>query len=281
VAVGHLAGLSYGLRRNPITIVGLAMLGALVAVALLAPVLAPHDPYATNPAVSLRPPGPGHLFGTDTFGHDIFSRVLYGARIDLIVAAGAVGVAMVLGGLLGAVAGYAGGWPDDGIMRVMDMLQAFPNFILALGIAAALGPSLTNLIIAIGLTNLPIYARLVRSRLLTLRVSGFALAAVSVGNPPWRVLLIHLLPNSLAPIFIQATLQSGWAILQAAGLSFIGLGVRVPTPEWGVMISMGVQQLTSGHWWVSFFPGLAIMFAVISFNLLGDGLQDLLDPRRR
>ncbi len=279
--MGRLAGLSYGLRRNPITIVGLAMLGALVAVALLAPVLAPHNPYATNPAVSLRSPGPGHLFGTDTFGHDIFSRVLYGARIDLIVAAGAVGVAMVLGGLLGAVAGYAGGWLDDGIMRVMDMLQAFPNFILALGIAAALGPSLTNLIIAIGLTNLPIYARLVRSRLLTLRVSGFALAAVSVGNPPWRVLLIHLLPNSLAPVFIQATLQSGWAILQAAGLSFIGLGVRVPTPEWGVMISMGVQQLTSGHWWVSFFPGLAIMLAVISFNLLGDGLQDLLDPRRR
>jgi len=279
--VAGLAGLSYGLRRNPITIVGLAMLGALVAVALLAPVIAPYDPYATNPAVSLRPPGPGHLFGTDSFGHDIFSRVLYGARIDLIVAAGAVGVAMVLGGLLGAVAGYAGGWLDDATMRVMDMLQAFPNFILALGIAAALGPSLTNLIIAIGLTNLPIYARLVRSRLLTLRVSGFALAAVSVGNPPWRVLLIHLLPNSLAPVFIQATLQSGWAILQAAGLSFIGLGVRVPTPEWGVMISMGVQQLTSGHWWVSFFPGLAIMLAVISFNLLGDGLQDLLDPRRR
>ena len=281
MAVGRLAGLSYGLRRNPITIVGLAMLGALIGIALLAPVLALRDPYATDPAIALRPPGPGRPFGTDTFGHDIFSRVLYGERIDLIVAAGAVGVALVLGGLLGAVAGYAGGWLDDGIMRVMDMLQAFPNFILALGIAAALGPSLTNLIIAIGLTNLPIYARLVRSRLLTLRVSGFALAAVSVGNPSWRVLLVHLLPNSLAPVFIQATLQSGWAILQAAGLSFIGLGVRVPTPEWGVIISMGVQQLTSGHWWVSFFPGLAIMFAVISLNLVGDGLQDLLDPRRR
>jgi peptide/nickel transport system permease protein len=276
-----LAGVRYGLRRNPITIVGLAMLGALICTALLAPVLALRDPYATDPATALRPPGPGRPFGTDTFGHDIFSRVLYGARIDLIVAAGAVGVAMVLGGLLGAVAGYAGGWLDDGIMRVMDMLQAFPNFILAMGIAAALGPSLTNLIIAIGLTNLPIYARLVRSRLLTLRVSGFALAAVSVGNPSWRVLLIHLLPHSLVPVFVQATLQSGWAILQAAGLSFIGLGVRVPTPEWGVMISMGVPQLTSGHWWVSFFPGLAIMVSVISFNLIGDGLQDLLDPRRR
>jgi peptide/nickel transport system permease protein len=261
--------------------VGLAMLGILVAVAVLAPVLAPHDPYATSSGASLRPPGPGRLFGTDVFGHDVFSRVLYGAQIDLIIAAGAVGVAMVLGGLLGAVAGYAGGWLDEGIMRAMDMLQAFPNFILAMGIAAALGPSLTNLIVAIGLTNLPIYARLVRSRLLTLRVSGFALAAASVGNPSWRILLVHLLPNSLAPVFIQATLQSGWAILQAAGLSFIGLGVRVPAPEWGAMISMGVQQLTSGHWWASFFPGLAIMFAVISFNLVGDGLQDLLDPRRR
>ncbi|MDR7521252.1 MAG: ABC transporter permease [Armatimonadota bacterium] len=277
----RLADLGYGLRRNPITIVGLVLLAGLMLVALLAPLLAPQDPYATNPARSLRPPGPGHLFGTDTFGHDIFSRVLHGARIDLMVAAGAVGLAMVLGGFLGAVAGYASGWLDDGIMRLMDMLQAFPNFILALGIAAALGPSLPNLIIAIGLTNLPIYARLVRSRLLSLRVSGFALAAASVGNPPWRVLFVHLLPNCLAPVFVQATLQSGWAILQAAGLSFIGLGVRVPTPEWGVMISMGVPQLTSGHWWVSFFPGLAIMVAVIAFNLVGDGLQDVLDPRRR
>ncbi len=277
----NLADLGYGLRRNPITIVGLVLLGGLVLVALLAPMLAPFDPYATNPADALRAPGGSHLFGTDSFGLDIFSRVLYGARIDLTVAVGAVGVAMVLGGLLGAVAGYKGGWLDDVIMRLMDMLQAFPNFILALGIAAALGPSLTNLIIAIGLTNLPIYARLVRSRLLSLRTSGFALAAVGVGNPSWRVLFVHLVPNSLAPVFVQATLQSGWAILQAAGLSFIGLGVRIPTPEWGVMISMGVPQLTSGHWWVSFFPGLAIMTAVIAFNLVGDGLQDLLDPRRR
>lgn len=276
-----LAELGYGLRRNSVTLLGLTLLSVLIAIALAAPLLAPFDPYATNPALALRPPSASHPFGTDTFGHDIFSRVLYGTRLDLMVAAGAVGVAMVLGGLAGALAGYAGGWADDGIMRVMDMLQAFPNFILALGIAAALGPSLTNLIIAIGLTNLPIYARLMRSRLLSLRTSGFALAAVGVGNPSWRVLFVHLLPNTLAPIFIQATLHSGWAILQAAGLSFIGLGVRVPTPEWGVMISMGVQHLTSGHWWVSFFPGAAIMVAVISFNLVGDGLQDVLDPRRR
>jgi peptide/nickel transport system permease protein len=279
--VARLADLGYGLRRNPATIAGLGLLGALILVALLAPVLAPFNPYATDPARALRPPGAAFPFGTDQFGHDIFSRVLFGARIDLLVAAGAVGVALGLGSLLGATAGYAGGWVDEAIMRTMDLLQAFPNFVLALGIAAALGPSLVNMIIAIGLTNLPIYARLMRSRLVTLRSAGFALAAVSVGNPPWRVLVVHLLPNSLAPIFVQATLQSGWAILQAAGLSFIGLGVRIPTPEWGVMISMGVQQLTSGQWWVSFFPGLAIMLAVISLNLVGDGLQDLLDPRRR
>lgn len=259
----------------------MTLLGALLAVALLAPVLTPVNPYATDPARALRPPGAGFPFGTDQFGHDIFSRVLAGTRIDLLVAAGAVGVALALGSLLGASAGYAGGWVDEAVMRTMDLLQAFPNFILALGIAAALGPSLTNMIIAIGLTNLPIYARLMRSRLVTLRSAGFALAAVGVGNPPWRVLIVHLLPNSLAPIVVQATLQSGWAILQAAGLSFIGLGVRIPTPEWGVMISMGVQELTSGHWWVSFFPGLAIMLTVISLNLVGDGLQDLLDPRRR
>lgn len=279
--VARLADLGYGLRRNPTTIAGLGLLGALVLVALLAPALAPFDPYATDPARALRPPGAAFPFGTDQFGHDIFSRVLFGARIDLLVAAGAVGVALGLGAILGATAGYAGGWVDEAIMRTMDLLQAFPNFVLALGIAAALGPSLVNMIIAIGLTNLPIYARLMRSRLVTLRSAGFALAAVSVGNPSWRVLLVHLLPNSLAPIFVQATLQSGWAILQSAGLSFIGLGVRIPTPEWGVMISMGVQQLTSGHWWVSFFPGLAIMLAVISLNLVGDGLQDLLAPRRR
>jgi len=276
-----LTDLAYGLRRNPITIVGLSLLTALILIAVLAPALAPYEPYGTDPAAILKPPSVAHPFGTDAFGHDVFSRVLYGARLDLVVAAGAVGVAMLVGGFLGAIAGFTGGSLDEGVMRIMDMLQAFPNFILALGIAAALGPSLPNLIIAIGLTNLPIYARLMRSRLLTLRSSGFALAAVSVGNPAWRVLFVHLLPNSMAPIFIQATLHSGWAILQAAGLSFIGLGVPVPTPEWGVMIGMGVQQLISGHWWVSFFPGLAIMAAVIAFNLVGDGLQDLLDPRRR
>jgi peptide/nickel transport system permease protein len=263
------------------TSAGLAMTLVLVLVALLAPWLAPYDPYATDPGRALRPPSAAHPFGTGVFGEDLLSRVLWGARLDLLIAAGAVGIALVLGGALGAVAGFAGGLADEALMRAMDVLQAFPNFILALGIAAALGPSLPNLVVAIALTNVPVYARLMRSQVLTQRVAPYALAAVGVGNPMARVLFVHLLPNTWSPILVQATLQSGWAILQAAGLSFIGLGVRVPTPEWGVMIGMGVQQVTAGQWWVAFFPGLAIMWAVIGLNLLGDGLQDWLDPKRR
>lgn len=268
-------------RVDAATRAGLAITLALVLLALLAPWLAPYDPYATDPARALRPPSAAHPFGTGVFGEDVLSRVIWGARLDLLIAAGAVGIALVLGGTLGAVAGFAGGLADEGLMRAMDVLQAFPNFILALGIAAALGPSLPNLIVAIALTNVPIYARLMRGQVLTQRAAPYALAAVGVGNPMARVLFVHLLPNTWSPILVQATLQSGWAILQAAGLSFIGLGVPVPTPEWGVMIGMGVQQVTAGQWWVAFFPGLAIMLAVIGLNLLGDGLQDWLDPRRR
>jgi peptide/nickel transport system permease protein len=268
-------------RADAVTLAGLAVTLGLLAIAALAPWLAPYDPYATDPARALAAPSRAHPFGTDAFGHDVLSRVVWGARLDLVIAALAVGVALTLGGALGAIAGFAGGLPDEGLMRAMDVLQAFPNFILALGIAAALGPSLPNLVVAIALTNVPVYARLMRSQVLTQRSAPYALAAVGVGNPPGRVLFVHLLPNTWSPILVQATLQAGWAILQAAGLSFIGLGVRVPTPEWGVMIGMGVQQATAGQWWVAFFPGLAIMVAVIGLNLLGDGLQDWLDPRRR
>jgi peptide/nickel transport system permease protein len=267
-------------RADPTTLAGLGITLGLLAVAVLAPWIAPDNPYATDATRALRPPSAAHPFGTGVFGEDILARVMWGARLDLVIAAGAVGIALVLGGALGAVAGFLGGWPDEGVMRAMDVLQAFPNFILALGIAAALGPSVPNLILAIALTNVPIYARLMRSQVLTQRLAPYALAAVGVGNPVARVLFVHLLPNTWSPILVQATLQSGWAILQAAGLSFIGLGVPVPTPEWGVMIGMGVQQATAGQWWVAFFPGLAIMVAVIGLNLLGDGLQDWLDPRR-
>ena len=267
-------------RADTVTRAGLAITLGLVVLAVAAPWIAPDDPYATDPGLALRPPSARHPFGTGVFGEDILSRVIWGARLDLLVAAGAVGIALALGGGLGAVAGFAGGLADEAVMRAMDVLQAFPNFVLALGIAAALGPDLPNLVVAIALTNVPVYARLMRGQVLTQRTAPYALAAVGVGNPPARVLFVHLLPNTWSPILVQATLQSGWAILQAAGLSFIGLGVRVPTPEWGVMIGMGVQQVTAGQWWVAFFPGLAIMVAVIGLNLLGDGLQEWLDPRR-
>jgi peptide/nickel transport system permease protein len=268
-------------RRNPVTLLGFAGLIAIALIAIFAPLLAPYSPNYTDAANSLQPPSGRHLFGTGIFGEDIFSRVLFGSRYDLGIALGAVGIGLTFGSAIGAIAGYIGGAVDETLMRFMDMVQAFPSFILALAVAGALGPSLPNLIAAIAVTNVPIYARLMRARLLSIRESQYALAAVGVGNPRRRVLYVHLLPNSFSPIFVQSTLQSGYAILDAAGLSFIGLGIRLPTPEWGVMISLGVTRIISGQWWPSFFPGLAIVITVMCFNLIGDSLQDLLDPQRR
>ena len=268
-------------RRNPVTLLGFVVLIVIALIALVAPLVAPYSPDYTDAANSLQPPTLHHLFGTGIFGEDIFSRVLFGSRYDLGIALGAVGIGLTFGSAIGAIAGYIGGAVDEALMRFMDMVQAFPSFILALAVAGALGPSLPNLIAAIAVTNVPIYARLMRARLLSIRESQYALAAVGVGNPRRRVLYVHLLPNSFSPIFVQSTLQSGYAILDAAGLSFIGLGIRLPTPEWGVMISLGVSRIISGQWWPSFFPGLAIVITVMCFNLIGDSLQDLLDPRRR
>lgn len=276
-----LAEVAYLLRQNPITLLGLSIIGVIILMAIFAPLLAPYDPLATNPAKALAPPSQEHLMGTDEFGEDIWSRVLWGARIDLAIAFGAVGIALIIGCALGALAGFFGGWGDEVTMRAMDVLQAFPSFILAMGVVAALGPSIRNLIISVALINIAVYARLMRSRMLIVKASLYASAAAGAGNPRWRLLLVHLVPNCLSPIFVQSTLQAGWAILTAAGLSFIGLGVPVPEPEWGVMVAMGAPRITSGDWWVSFFPGLFIAITVMSANLIGDGLQDLLDPRRR
>lgn len=273
--------LGYWLRRNPVTTVGVALVGLLVLIALFAPILAPYDPYDTDPRVALHGPSWSHPFGTGPFGEDIFSRVLYGARYDLSIAFGAVGIALILGCLIGAVAGFWGNLFDDILMRIVELLQAFPQFVLAMAIAGALGPSFLNLIIAIAITNIPIYAHLMRVRILATKGSQYAMAAASAGNPRPRILYRHLLPNSLAPIFVQSTLQPGWAILSAAGLSFIGLGIRLPAPEWGLMVATGSSRIISGQWWVSLFPGLFIVIAVMAFNLIGDGLQDLLDPQRK
>lgn len=268
------------LRKNPATAWGLFVVTALIVAAIFAPLLSPFDPYATDPTVSLQPPSATHWFGTGTFGEDIFSRVLYGARLDLIIAFSAVAIALISGCLLGAIAGYWEGFLGEVIMRVMDLLQAFPTFILALAIAGALGASFQNLIIAIAITNVPIYAHLMRVSILANKQNDYAMAAVALGGSPVRILFKHLIPNSLGPIVVQATLQPGYAILTAAGLSFIGLGVKLPEPEWGLMVALGSSRIISGEWWVSFFPGLFIIVAVTGFNLIGDGLQDIFDPQR-
>ena len=278
---GRLIAVGRWSRANPVTAIGFAIILSLVAMALLAPLVAPYGETEFDPAGVLAPPSASHFFGTGTFGEDIFARILFGARYDLLIGFGAVAIGMLLGCTLGAVAGFLGGPLDEVIMRVMDMLSAFPGFILAMGIAGALGPSLRNLVIAISLVNVPIYARLMRGSFLVVKESQYAMAAIGIGAHPLRILTWHLLPNTWTPIFVQATLQFGYAILDAAGLSFIGLGVRLPTPEWGVMMSLGIERIISGQWWVSFFPGLAIAIAVMGFNLIGDGLRDLLDPRRR
>jgi peptide/nickel transport system permease protein len=269
------------LLRSTVSLIGFVIVGIVALAALFAPLIAPHGPLAGNPEATLQGPSWHHLFGTDATGFDIFSRVLYGARVDLGIALGAVALALIAGSILGALAGYMGRLLDELIMRTMDVLSAFPTFILAMGIVAALGPSVVNLIVAIGLVNVPVYARLLRANVLSIRERQFVMAARAVGNTRLRILFKHILPNAIAPIFVQATLQAGYAILEAAGLSFIGLGVAVPNAEWGVMINLGLQYIVSGQWWITFFPGIAIAITVMGFNLIGDGLQEVLDPRKR
>lgn len=269
------------LRRNRVTLAGLVIVAVVVICAVFAPLIAPYPPLQGNASETLQPPSLSHLFGTDSIGFDVFSRVIYGARLDLLIAVGAVAIALVVGCAFGALSGFLGRVVDEVVMRIMDMLSAFPSFILALGVVAALGPSLPNLIFAIAFVNVPVYARLLRARVLTVREAQYVRAATALGLSRRRILFVHVLPNSWAPIFVQSTLQAGYAILEAAGLSFLGLGVRVPKPEWGVMINMGLQYIVSGQWWITFFPGMAIALTVVGFNLIGDGLQDVLDPRRR
>jgi len=278
---GRLSDILYQFRGNPATIAGAIIVGLVVIAALVTPEFPPYDPYAIDLNHISEGPTWAHPFGTDQYGHDIFTRVLIAARLDLIIALSAVAFSMSIGVFLGAVAGFLGRWADELIMRSQDVLQAFPRFVFAMAVAWAMGPGVFTVIVATAAINVPGYARLMRNLMLGAKESEYALAAVSVGNPRFRLLWRHLLPNTLVPIIVVSTLQCGWAILEAAGLSFIGLGVRVPRAEWGVMISMGLQDFLNGHWWIYTFPGLAIAFTVLGFNLLGDGLQDILDPRRR
>ena len=271
----------YAFGENRLTLVASMILGLLVLCALLGPSIAPHDPLTTDAAAKLAAPSGAHLFGTDALGRDILSRVMVAARLDLGMAIAAVGLSFLLGLALGAAAGYFGGWADGVVGRVMDTIMAFPLFVLAMGIVAALGNSVLNIIIATMIINLPFYCRFARAEVNVRRELGYVEAARMGGNRTGAVLLHHIIPNILPPMMVQASLNMGWAILNAAGLSFIGLGVRPPTPEWGIMVSEGASFIISGEWWAFMFPGAALVLAVFCFNMLGDGLRDLLDPRKR
>lgn len=268
------------LLQEPATIAGLILLLIFAVLALAAPWLSPVDPLHQNISAGLTPPSRAYPLGTDKLGRDLLSRMLYGARISLRVGLLVVISAGGFGALVGLVAGYLRGWVDEALMRVTDIFFAFPSLILAMAIAGALGPSLQNALIAVAVVSWPVYARLVRSQVLALREQEFVQAARAIGAGGGRILFGHLLPNTVAPLLVQASFDMGATILAVAGLSFIGFGAQPPTPEWGVMISEGRNYITT-QWWLTAVPAAAILLLVAAFNLVGDGLRDVLDPRLR
>jgi peptide/nickel transport system permease protein len=271
----------YVLTENPITLIAALLFVFFSLAAIFGPVLVPYDPLASDGANALQPPSWLHWWGTDQLGRDVFSRSIAAARLDLAISVAAVVLSFVFGSALGAIAGYFGGWTDRIVGRFLDTIMAFPLFVLAMGIVSALGNTVENIVYATALINLPFYARMARAEVNIRREAGFVQAARLSGNGDWRVLAFHIFPNALPPMMVQVSLNMGWAILNAAGLSFIGLGVRPPAPEWGIMIAEGANTIISGEWWLAVFPGLTLMTAVLTFNLLGDGLRDIADPRRR
>jgi len=271
----------YVLGENPVTGLAFGLFVLLVALAAAGPWLVPYDPLASNTAEALRPPSRAHWFGTDQLGRDLLSRVVVATRLDLTISICAVMIAFAAGSAAGVAGGFYGGWTDRLMGRVLDTIMAFPLFVLAMGIVAALGNTVANIVYATAIINVPFYARLARSEVMVRREAGFIEAARLGGNRGVRILAVHLFPNCLPPMMVQISLNLGWAILNAAGLSFIGLGVRPPTPEWGIMVAEGAGFIVSGEWWIALFPGAALMLAVFCFNLLGDGLRDLIDPRTR
>ncbi|MCC7348900.1 MAG: ABC transporter permease [Variibacter sp.] len=269
------------LRRNPVTLAALCVIVVLMLVALAAPLIAPFHPDATDAAAALSPPSLRHLLGTDVYGRDQLSRLIYAARLDLAIPLAATLAALLLGSLIGALSGYRGGWVDQIVMRMTEAVLAFPALVLAMGLTAALGNSISNIILTLAITQVPIYIRLIRGEMLRVREMEYAEAARSVGNPPWRIVLVHLLPNCIPPLIVQATLAMGFALLTMAALSFLGLGIRPPDSEWGEMTADGASSMVTGEWWLFVFPGLCVMVTVLAFNLVGDGLRDFLDPRMR
>jgi peptide/nickel transport system permease protein len=271
----------YVIGENPVTGFAFTLFVLIVIAAVLGPHIVPYDPPASDTAASLKPPSRAHWFGTDQLGRDVFSRVVSATRLDFIIALASVALVFLMGGLAGVAAGFFGGWTDRIVSRIADTIMAFPLFVLAMGIVAALGNTVQNIVIATAIVNFPLYVRIARTEANVRREAGFVQAARLSGNGEGRILLTQILPNIMPIMIVQMSLTMGYAILNAAGLSFIGLGVRPPDSEWGIMVAEGAAFMVSGEWWVALFPGLALMIAVFCFNLLGDGLRDIVDPQRR
>ena len=267
------------LRKNNLAMVGIAIILFWSLAAIFAPIIAPRGPNAQNIGSRLQAPSAQYWFGSDELGRDVFSRVIYGAQISLPVGFVVIIFAMVFGSLIGASAGYFGGIYDLLIMRLADITLAFPSIVLALAIAAVLGPGITNALIAMVLVWWPEYARLMRGQVLSIKNNDFVSASIALGASPLRVLFTHILPNTFAPILVKASLDAGGAILNIAALSFIGLGAVPPTPEWGAMISLGRYKFY--NWWLTTFPGLAILMVVLGYNFFGEGVREAFDPRKR
>lgn len=268
-------------RRSPTFAVGASVVLLLLLAAVFADLIAPFSPTQAFPYEVLKAPGGRFPLGTDGNGMDVLSRVIHGTRYAFAIALPAGLIMALIGVPLGVIAGYKGGIIDEVLLRVLDVLRAFPSIILALAVVAATGSSLVNVVLVIGLLDSPIFARVVRAEVLALRHSTFVRAAVAVGNPPWRVMLVHILPNAILGATAQLPVRMAWAVRISATLAFIGVGIQAPAPEWGAMIRQGAEYVISGEWWVATFPGLALIGLVLGFNLLGDGLTDMLDPRRK
>lgn len=270
--------IGYKMRKNPMTIIGLILILVLAIIAILAPAISNYDPVKINIAERFKPPSANHWFGTDEVGRDIFTRVIYGARLSLGTSVLIVLISGSIGLIIGAVSGYLGGWTDQIIMRMMDMILAFPTLVLAMVLAATLGPNLINAMLAISIVKIPIYVRLARGQALSVRKELYVKAAKTFGISNYYIIRRHIIPNIVTPVIIQITLDLGDTILLVATLGFLGLGARPPQPEWGTMISTGFKHMLE-QWWYSTFPGLAVFLASGGFNLLGDGLRDILDPK--
>jgi peptide/nickel transport system permease protein len=270
----------YIVRKSPLALIGLGIITAFLVIAVLGDFLAPYKPLAVDITNRLQPPSVQHFFGTDEFGRDVFSRLLSGAKYSIQTGVVVLAIAIPLGSILGAIAGYFGGKYDEVIMRITDVFLAFPSLILAMAVSAALGPSLQNVMLSLIVVWWPAYARLVRGQALSVRENAYIEAARSMGASRVRIIFQHILPNSISPVIVRATLEMGMVIIWAAGLSFLGFGAQPPSPEWGRLITEGRIYIFQA-WWITAFPGLAILLVVLGFNLLGDGLRDILDPKLR